>query len=402
MSVPTAGSSRRSSRWGIVLVLALALSVIADARQAVTIKLGTIAPDNSPWVNALRQMGSTWEKTTDKRVLLRLYAGTIPSDSSAISRMALDNLQAATLFVAGLGEIDPAFNVFGIPFFFESDAELEHVQKALAPMFEQRLAAKKYRLLAWANGGWVRLFSKQPLKTIPEIQKAKLYTTEGDAKSEKWFAQAGFNVVPLATAQIPVQLKNPLGSINAAPSPPVYAAAAGFYKDAPYMLDMRLGPFATATVITEAAWKKISPADQAKIADAAVAMAKTVNAGAGGLDTKYIDEMKKAGLNVVSLDAKTQADFKAAADKLTATQRGSAVPADAYDAADQGARRVPEEPSGERTRPQAAFDEPRRQVRGRHRRDRGPGHRHPAARGRRGARGAGHLLVRVRRHSPRT
>lgn len=325
-------SSRRRLAL-VVLTLALALSVIADARQAVTIKLGTIAPENSPWVNALRQMGATWEKTTEKRVLLRLYAGSIPSDSSAISRMALDNLQAATLFVAGLGEIDPAFNVFGIPFFFESDAELEHVQKALAPMFDQKLAAKKYRLLAWANGGWVRLFSKQPLKTIPEIQSAKLYTTEGDDKGEKWFKQAGFNVQPLATAQIPVQLKNPLGSINAAPSPPVYAAAAGFYKDAPYMLDMRLGPFATATVITEAAWKKISPADQTKMVEAAVAMAKTVNAGASGLDSKYIDEMKKAGLNVVSLDAKAQADFKASSEKITATQRGTVVPADVYDAA---------------------------------------------------------------------
>ena len=321
------------SRRVVALALVLAVPVAAAPRQNVLIKLGTIAPDNSPWVNALRSMGATWAKTTDKRVDLRVYAGSIPSDSSAISRMSLDSLQAATLFVAGLGEIDPAFNVFGVPFFFESDAELEHVQKELGPMLEQKLAAKRYRLLNWANGGWVRLFSKQELRTVAAIQNAKLYTTEGDPKGEQWFARAGFNVVPLATAQIPVQLKNPLGSINAAPSPPVYAVAAGFYKDAPYMLDFRLGPFATATVITESAWSKISAGDQAKMLEAAAAMARQVNAGAPGLDAKNIEEMKKAGLKVVTLDAKAQAEFKATAEKITATQRGSVVPVDAYDAA---------------------------------------------------------------------
>jgi TRAP-type C4-dicarboxylate transport system substrate-binding protein len=314
------------------LAIALALPVALDGRQSVVVKIGTIAPDNSPWTNAIRSMGAAWAKATDKRVDLRLYPS-ISSDKTAISRMALDSLQGATLFVAGLAEIDQAFNVFAMPFMFESDAELEFVQKELGPMLEQRLAAKKYRLLTWANGGWVRLFSKQPLKTVAEIQAAKLYTTSGDPSGERWFAQAGFHVVPLETSQIPVQLKNPLGSINAAPSPPVYAAAAGFYKDAPYMLDLRLGPFTTATVMTEAAWSKISAGDQAKVKEAAVAMGKEVSGGASALDTKYIDEMKKNGLNIVALDAKAQADFKTTADRLMATQRGSIVPADVYDAA---------------------------------------------------------------------
>ena len=35
------------------------------------------------------------------------------------------------MMVAGLSEIDPAFNIFGIPFFFETDAELACVQKKM-------------------------------------------------------------------------------------------------------------------------------------------------------------------------------------------------------------------------------------------------------------------------------
>jgi TRAP-type C4-dicarboxylate transport system substrate-binding protein len=187
----------------LLLGAPLAASAPAPAPAAVVIKLGTLVPANSPWTNALQKMGDAWRKATEGRVTLTVYPGSIPSESSAITRMAVGNLQAATLMVAGLGEIDQAFNVFGIPFFFESDAELEYVQKQLTPLLSRRLEAKKYHLINWGNGGWVRLFSKKPIRSIPDLQGSNLYTTEGDPKVVQWYAQNGFHAVPLATSEIP-------------------------------------------------------------------------------------------------------------------------------------------------------------------------------------------------------
>ena len=124
-----------------------------------------------------------------------------------------------------------------------------------------------------------------------------------------------------------------MGAINAAPSPPIYAVAAGFYRDAPYMLDLKLGPFAAATVITERAWSQISAEDQKKMLAAAKVMERTINSEAPGLDVRYIDEMKKNGLKLVTLDPKDLSTFKTTLEKLTNSQRGFLVPADAYDAA---------------------------------------------------------------------
>ena len=155
---------RISLRLALALALIASVSVVAQA--PVNIRLATLAPDNSPWTGALRSMGTAWEKTTEKRVRLTVYAGTIPSESSAIARMAVDGLQAATLMVAGLAEIDEAFNIFGVPFFFESDAELAHVQQKLTPLIRERLQARRYHLLNWGNAGWVQLFSKQPIRTL--------------------------------------------------------------------------------------------------------------------------------------------------------------------------------------------------------------------------------------------
>ncbi len=319
--------------YRFVTALAIIMTVSLSAQAPVNIRLATLAPDNSPWTSALRSMGTAWEKATERRVRLTVYAGTIPSESSAIARMAVDGLQAATLMVAGLAEIDESFNIFGVPFFFESDAELAHVQQKLTPLIQQRLQARHYHLINWGNAGWVQLFSKMPIRTLADVKQAKLYTTEGNPKMVQWYTANGFHAVPLSAGEIPKQLKLPTGAINAAPMPPVYAVALQIFKDAPHMLDIRLAPLVGATVMTDAAWKKISPEDRPKILAAASAMEQQINTQAPGLDAKSISAMTAAGLQVVKLDANAVAEFRAAAERLGATQRGAMIPADVYDLA---------------------------------------------------------------------
>ena len=318
-----------------LLAAALALTVTLDvtAQAPVNIRLATLAPDNSPWTSALRSMGTSWEKTTERRVRLTVYAGTIPSESSAIARMAVDGLQAATLMVAGLAEIDEAFNVFGIPFFFESDAELAYVQQKLTPLIRERLRTKRYHLINWGNAGWIQLFSKKPIRTLEDVKQAKLYTTEGNPGMVQWYTGHGFHAVPLSAGEIPKQLTLPTGAINAAPMPPVYAVALQIFKDAPHMLDIRLAPLVGATVMTATAWERISPDDRLKMLSAAAAMEQQINAQAPALDAKSVAAMKAAGLQVVTLDAKATAEFLSAAESLGVSQRGAMIPAEVYDLA---------------------------------------------------------------------
>jgi TRAP-type C4-dicarboxylate transport system substrate-binding protein len=322
---------RISRRVALALVFVSSVSIVAQT--PLNIRLATLAPDNSPWTSALRSMGTEWEKATSRRVRLTVYAGTIPSESSAIARMAVDGLQAATLMVAGLAEIDEAFNIFAVPFFFESDAELAHVQQKLTPLMQERLRAKRLHFINWGNAGWVQLFSKQPIRTLEEVKQAKLYTTEGSPKMVQWYTANGFHAVPLAAGEIPKQLALPTGAINAAPMPPVYAVALQVFKDAPNMLDLRLAPLVGATVMTDAAWNKVSAEDREKMLAAAAAMERQITTQAPALDAKAVAAMKSAGLQVVTLDAKASAEFRTGAEKLSVSQRGSIIPADIYDLA---------------------------------------------------------------------
>src|SRR6476619_2132725 len=101
-----------------MLMFALCVSAVASlsAQAPVRLKLATLAPENSPWHTALADMGAAWTKATAGRVVLTIFGGSsVASESAAIAKMnpSVDSLQAATLTVSGLGEIDEAFNVFG-------------------------------------------------------------------------------------------------------------------------------------------------------------------------------------------------------------------------------------------------------------------------------------------------
>src|SRR5689334_11609919 len=143
----------------------LALTAVATAvvfAQSTTIKLATIVPANSSWHKALLDMGAAWNKDTGGRVTLRVYEGGTQGDERTAIRMmrpGVDQMQGSLLMISGLAEIDEAFNVFGMPFFFQSDEEAMAVRDKLTPIFEKRMEAKGYRFLAWGSGGWVQLFS---------------------------------------------------------------------------------------------------------------------------------------------------------------------------------------------------------------------------------------------------
>src|SRR5690349_1052458 len=302
------------------------------------IKLATLVPANTSWHKALLDMGNTWNKDTAGRVTLTVYpGGTQGDESTTIRKMrpGIDTLQASFLTAAGLAELDDAFNVFVMPFFFENDAEEMAVEKKLTPVLEQRLQTKGFHLLAWGTGGWVQVFSKKPLRSLADVKSAKLFTSKGSDKWVQWYVSNGFHPVALLPADIPAQLKLSTGLIDTAPNPPYLALSLQIFRDAKYMLDLHIAPLIGAMIISNQAWNRISAEDKPKVEAAADAMEKRVRAEAPAQDAESVKQMVARGLQVITLDPKAAAEFRAAATQLVSTMRGSMVPADVYDMAVQ-------------------------------------------------------------------
>jgi TRAP-type C4-dicarboxylate transport system substrate-binding protein len=302
------------------------------------IKLATLVPANTSWHKAMLDMGNTWNKDTQGRVTLTIYpGGTQGDESTTIKKMrpGIDQLQASFLTAAGLAELDEAFNVFAMPFFFESDQEEIAVEKKLTPVLEQKLQARGYHLLSWGTGGWVQVFSKKPLRTLADVKNAKLFTTKGADKWLQWYVSNGFHPVALLPSDIPAQLKLGTGLIDTAPNPPYLALSLQIFRDAKYMLDLHIAPLTGAMIISNTAWNRISADDRPKVTAAAQALETRVRADAPAQDAESVKQMAARGLQVITLDPKAASEFRNAANQLVSTMRGSMVPPDVFDMAVQ-------------------------------------------------------------------
>jgi TRAP-type C4-dicarboxylate transport system substrate-binding protein len=322
----------------LVVAAALALGAPIAAAQAPTkINLATQAPTNSTWHKALLEMGAAWTKVSNGRVTLQVFAdGRLGDESTMVRRMRGDvasNLQAALLTAGGLANIDDAFNVFGMPFFVETDEEQLAVQKKLEPKLEEILQAKGFHLVSWGTGGWVQLFSKKPIKSLADVKAAKLYTGKGEDRLIQWYTRNGFHPVPLLIADIATQLKLPTGLIDAAPNTPYLAMMTQIYNDAKFMLDLHIAPLVGALIVSSKTWNSISAEDRAKLTESARAMEAKIRSDIPALDASALAEMTKKGMQVNTLTGAAATEFRAAATDMVRSMRGSMVPNEIFDMA---------------------------------------------------------------------
>jgi TRAP-type C4-dicarboxylate transport system substrate-binding protein len=305
----------------------LAFSSAAHAQTA--LKLATVVPQGSVWDKNLKQMADEWKEATDGRVTVTVFAGGSQGDESMVVRkMRLDAIQAAAFTNVGLGTIDAAFNVFNIPFFFDSYDELNYVAEKLTPVLRKRMEPKGFVFLNWGHGGWTQVFTKKPVQTVDDLKKVKLWTSAGNDRMVQWFKANGFE--PRAMAMTDILTGLTTGMIEGLPTTPLAAMLFQWYRQTPYMLELGLAPIVGAGVITRKAWNAIPEADRAKLTASADGVEKRLQVEVPKLDANAVAVMEKNGLTVTK---PTGPEWRVQLDSLAKTMRGEMVPADIFDMA---------------------------------------------------------------------
>ncbi len=313
---------------GVAILLAGIALAPVDAASLV-VKLGTVVPDGSVWYKVLRRLGDEWRRDTQGRVTLQVYpGGTQGTESAMIKRMRFNQLQAASLSVVGLSEIDDAFAVFSIPMFYESYEEVNHVLARLTPALDERLERKGFKRLNWGHGGWVQVFSKTPVRTVADVKALKLFTSAGNDRMVQWYKDNGFRPVPLAVSDMMTSLQT--GMVEAIPVTPLAALSFQWYQQTPYMLDLGLAPLVGATVMTTAAWEKIAPEDQVKVLEAAARAEAVLAAEVPKQDREAVEQMRARNLTVTKAEGP---EWRRAAEEFARSMRGTMVPAEVFDLA---------------------------------------------------------------------
>jgi TRAP-type C4-dicarboxylate transport system substrate-binding protein len=201
----------------------------------------------------------------------------------------------------------------------------------MRPKLEADMEAKGFVVLNWADGGWVHYFTQKPAATPDDLKKLKLFQWAGDPKTLEIWRSAGFNPVPLPSTELATALQT--GLVEAFGAPPQVAVITRYYENAKNMTDLNWALLLGATVIRKDVWDRI-PADiRPQLLQAAREAGQELQAEIRKSGAADVEAMKKRGLNVVPVDAKTRALWRSLAESTYPKVRGEIVPPDAFDEA---------------------------------------------------------------------
>jgi TRAP-type C4-dicarboxylate transport system substrate-binding protein len=294
------------------------------------IKMGTLAPDGSPWHQALQSMGERWRKISAGQVKLVIYPGGVLGDEpDMVNKMRIGQIQAAGLSGAGLSGIEPGVMALQIPMMFDSYEELDYVRERVAPRLEKMVEARGYVVLNWGDVGWVHFFTTRPATRLGDMRKMKLLTLAGDNDTLELWKANGFRAVPLAATDILTGLQT--GLVEAVPNTPLFALLDQSFGIARNMIDVKWAPLIGATVITRRMWDSLPAAQRSDMMKAAREAGVSLRDGIRKMGDEAIVTMQKRRLQVIHADAAALAEWRREAEGVYPKLRGGQVPAELFD-----------------------------------------------------------------------
>jgi TRAP-type C4-dicarboxylate transport system substrate-binding protein len=167
------------------LLLAPALAG-ADSPRTESVKVGTLAPAESPW----GQVFKTWQRAIRERTKLPdgqktsegkeygldlnfFWNGQQGDEAAMVTRMKSGQLDGAAITAVGLSQIHPPILVLQLPGLFTTWEKLDKARDALRGDFERALDAAGFALPGWGDVGLSRRISRGFAVAAPGDMRGK-------------------------------------------------------------------------------------------------------------------------------------------------------------------------------------------------------------------------------------
>ena len=278
--------------------------------QAQTIKIATIAPDGTSWMQAMRQGAAEVKKRTDGRVKLRFYpGGVMGDDKSMLRKIRIGQLQGGALSGSGLALISPDANLYGLPYLFRSYAEVDYVRQRMDDYMLQGLLEAGFIGFGLIEGGFAYLLSNTPINTVDELRGRKVWIPEDDKISLAGLQALGVAPVPLPLTDVLTGLQT--GLIDTVGNSPSGAIALQWHTKVKYLTDTPLFYIYGALVVQRQAFERLSRQDQAIVREVLNGVFIKLNTQ-NRLDNQSARRaLEKQGIRIIAVNPKQQAAWQA-------------------------------------------------------------------------------------------
>ncbi|MBL4882277.1 MAG: TRAP transporter substrate-binding protein DctP [Oleispira sp.] len=251
------------------LIISSLIAFASSQTLAVTLKIATVVPNGSSWMNEMRAAAKEVKQKTDGRVKIKYYpGGVMGSDKTVLRKMRSGQLHGGAISAGALAHIYNGVQLYSLPFTFDNLEEVHHIRKTFDPIIAQGLADNGFQLLGLSEGGFAYLMSNKAITTAEDIKGQKVWVPEGDLIGNEIFKVAGINPIASPISNVYTGLQT--GLLDTITINPSGAIALQWHTKVSHLSDEPLLLIMGMLVVDKKAFKKISADDQI-IVKAAVA-----------------------------------------------------------------------------------------------------------------------------------
>lgn len=281
-----------------IAVLVVFLSGSTVALAATQIKVATLAPQNSQWATDFTAGAAAIKERTEGRVILKFYwGGAQGATAKVLQKMKIGQLHGGTFSPTDFQKQFPELNLYGLPFVFQSEDEVNYVREFMDPQLEKKLEDLGYVTFGFASGGFAIIMSNEPVRSHADLKGKKIWLPEGDLISFE--AMKALQLTPYPSSLTNVLTGLQTGLIDVVAIPPAVAVALQWHTKVKYVTQVPVLYVMGFMGIQQKAFARLDQADQEIVREVMSDVYAKVGERSMQESENAIEALKSVGLEMV-------------------------------------------------------------------------------------------------------
>ena len=311
-----------------LLLLAAARPAFAEdaaAADQIVVKVGTVAPEGTPWSELMKRIKNRFKKDSNDKIKLKLYfGGRLGGEKEMVRETREGRIQLFGGSTAAIATMVPELYALEAPFLFESDQEADFVFDGyVKPVAEKLLAAKGFVFFQFSENGWHGIGLKDRcIKTLADLKGKKVRSQEAAIHLDA-FTALGANPVPMPVPEVLPALQQ--GTVDGFSNTPLFTFATSWYQGIKYftITDHIYQP---AMIVYSKKWFDQQPKDIQKILlTGGQEDAEFGRKGIRGIRQGLLDNFTKSKIEVCQASPELKKEMAAATAKIFETYKKKAT-----------------------------------------------------------------------------
>lgn len=241
----------------VALTLAAAMTCGMTAMaDEITLQIGFVDPEGSPYVKGGHAVAEAVEKATDGQIKIDVMAGgALGGERDMLELTMMNNLDIATAANSVLTNFIPEMSILDQAYLWQS-AEEAHaaVDGPVGDLIEAAAEKQGFHVIGYMESGFRNVFSKKPIESIDDFKGVTIRTMENQYHQAAFSA---FGAMPVAMAAGDQFTALQQGTIDACENAICNCYNNGFYEITKHITRSNHAFVYIMLCMSDSAWNKI-------------------------------------------------------------------------------------------------------------------------------------------------